>query len=115
MAKNLVIVESARQKQSKFLGSDYQVDQVMGILPTCLQRKLDVENGLNQNMKFHTNKKSCKLKDCFKKARNGLLASDEDREGEAISWHLAEELNLDKRKQTSVFHEITKCYFKSNR
>jgi DNA topoisomerase-1 len=100
MAKNLVIVESARQKQSKFLGSDYQVDQVMGILPTCLQRKLDVENGLNQNMKFHTKKASLQVKGLLKKRGMVWLASDEDREGEAISWHLAEELNLDKRKQT---------------
>ena len=66
---------------------------------------------LNLNTKFHADKKALvtKLKGLAKKAEMVWLASDEDREGEAISWHLSEELKLDKKKtKRIVFHEITK-------
>jgi DNA topoisomerase-1 len=64
---------------------------------------VDVENGFKPNMKFQRIKALVtKLKGLAKKSGDGLLASDEDREGEAISWHLSEELNLNPAKTKRI-------------
>ena len=115
MAKNLVIVESPAKAKTieKFLGKDYQVESSYGHIADLPSKEIgvDVENGFKPKYEVSSDKKSVvkKLKDLSKKAEIVWLASDEDREGEAIAWHLAEELNLkeDKTKRI-VFHEITK-------
>lgn len=115
MAKNLVIVESPAKAKTieKFLGSDYQVESSYGHIADLPSKEIgvDVENGFKPKYEVSTDKKALvtKLKSLAKKAEMVWLASDEDREGEAISWHLSEELNLDKNKtKRIVFHEITK-------
>jgi DNA topoisomerase-1 len=115
MAKNLVIVESPAKAKTieKFLGSDYQVESSYGHIADLPSKEIgvDVENGFKPKYEVSTDKKALvtKLRGLSKKAEMVWLASDEDREGEAISWHLAEELNLDKSKtKRIVFHEITK-------
>ncbi len=115
MAKNLVIVESPAKAKTieKFLGSDYQVESSYGHIADLPSKEIgvDVENGFKPKYEVSPDKKALvkKLKDLSKKADMVWLASDEDREGEAISWHLSEELNLDKNKtKRIVFHEITK-------
>lgn len=115
MAKNLVIVESPAKAKTieKFLGSDYQVESSYGHIADLPSKEIgvDVENGFKPKYEVSPDKKALvkKLKDLSKKADMVWLASDEDREGEAISWHLFEELNLDKNKtKRIVFHEITK-------
>ena len=115
MAKNLVIVESPAKAKTieKFLGSDYQVESSYGHIADLPSKEIgvDVENKFKPNYEVSPDKKALvtKLKGLAKKADMVWLASDEDREGEAISWHLAEELKLDKSKtKRIVFHEITK-------
>lgn len=115
MAKNLVIVESPAKAKTieKFLGSDYQVESSYGHIADLPSKEIgvDVENGFKPKYEVSPDKKALvtKLKGLAKKADMVWLASDEDREGEAISWHLSEELNLDKNKtKRIVFHEITK-------
>ena len=115
MAKNLVIVESPAKAKTieKFLGSDYQVESSYGHIADLPSKEIgvDVENKFKPKYEVSPDKKALvtKLKGLAKKADMVWLASDEDREGEAISWHLAEELNLDKNKtKRIVFHEITK-------
>jgi len=115
MAKNLVIVESPAKAKTieKFLGSDYQVESSYGHIADLPSKEIgvDVENGFKPRYEVSPDKKALvkKLKDLSKKADMVWLASDEDREGEAISWHLSEELGLDKSKtKRIVFHEITK-------
>lgn len=115
MAKNLVIVESPAKAKTieKFLGSDYQVESSYGHIADLPSKEIgvDVENGFKPKYEVSTDKKALvsKLKTLAKNADTVWLASDEDREGEAISWHLAEELKLDKSKtKRIVFHEITK-------
>ncbi len=115
MAKNLVIVESPAKAKTieKFLGSDYQVESSYGHIADLPSKEIgvDVENGFKPKYEVSPDKKAlvAKLKTLSKKAEMVWLASDEDREGEAISWHLAEELKLDKNKtKRIVFHEITK-------
>ncbi|MCG9791326.1 type I DNA topoisomerase [Flavobacterium algicola] len=115
MAKNLVIVESPAKAKTieKFLGSDYQVESSYGHIADLPSKEIgvDVENGFKPKYEVSSDKKALvtKLKGLAKKAEMVWLASDEDREGEAISWHLAEELKLDKTKtKRIVFHEITK-------
>ncbi len=115
MAKNLVIVESPAKAKTieKFLGSDYQVESSYGHIADLPSKEIgvDVENGFKPKYEVSSDKKALvtKLKGLAKKADMVWLASDEDREGEAISWHLAEELKLDKAKtKRIVFHEITK-------
>lgn len=115
MAKNLVIVESPAKAKTieKFLGSDYQVESSYGHIADLPSKEIgvDVENGFTPRYEVSADKKALvsKLKTLSKKAETVWLASDEDREGEAISWHLAEELKLDKSKtKRIVFHEITK-------
>ncbi|CAM4143733.1 MULTISPECIES: type I DNA topoisomerase [Flavobacterium] len=115
MAKNLVIVESPAKAKTieKFLGKDYQVESSFGHIADLPSKEIgvDVENGFKPKYEVSSDKKALvkKLKDLSKSAEMVWLASDEDREGEAIAWHLAEELKLDKNKtKRIVFHEITK-------
>jgi DNA topoisomerase I len=115
MAKNLVIVESPAKAKTieKFLGKDYQVESSYGHIADLPSREIgvDVENGFKPKYEVSPDKKALvkKLRDLSKSAETVWLASDEDREGEAIAWHLAEELKLDKSKtKRIVFHEITK-------
>ncbi|MNQ23846.1 DNA topoisomerase 1 [compost metagenome] len=115
MAKNLVIVESPAKAKTieKFLGSDFQVESSYGHIADLPSKEIgvDVENGFKPKYEVSPDKKALvtKLKSLSKNAETVWLASDEDREGEAISWHLAEELKLDKKKtKRIVFHEITK-------
>ena len=115
MAKNLVIVESPAKAKTieKFLGPDFQVESSYGHIADLPSKEIgvDVENGFKPKYEVSADKKAlvAKLFALSKKAETVWLASDEDREGEAISWHLAEELKLDKSKtKRIVFHEITK-------
>ncbi|KAB1156663.1 type I DNA topoisomerase [Flavobacterium luteum] len=115
MAKNLVIVESPAKAKTieKFLGADYQVESSYGHIADLPSKEIgvDVENGFKPKYEVSADKKALvsKLKTLAKNADMVWLASDEDREGEAISWHLSEELKLDKNKtKRIVFHEITK-------
>jgi DNA topoisomerase-1 len=115
MAKNLVIVESPAKAKTieKFLGSDYQVESSYGHIADLPSKEIgvDVANGFKPKYEVSADKKALvtKLRGLAKKAEMVWLASDEDREGEAISWHLSEELNLNKNNtKRIVFHEITK-------
>jgi DNA topoisomerase-1 len=115
MAKNLVIVESPAKAKTieKFLGKDFVVESSFGHIADLPSKELgvNVEGDFMPNYSVSDDKKAVvkKLKSLAKKADMVWLASDEDREGEAIAWHLAEQLNLkeDKTKRI-VFHEITK-------
>jgi DNA topoisomerase-1 len=115
MAKNLVIVESPAKAKTieKFLGSDFQVESSYGHIADLPSKEIgvDVENDFRPKYEVSPEKKALvsKLRTLAKSAEMVWLASDEDREGEAISWHLAEELKLDPKKtKRIVFHEITK-------
>ncbi|WP_273568117.1 type I DNA topoisomerase [Maribacter halichondriae] len=115
MAKNLVIVESPAKAKTieKFLGKDYKVESSFGHIADLPSKELgvDVDNNFEPKYIVDNDKKALvkKLKDLAKKAETIWLASDEDREGEAISWHLAETLGLDKKKtKRIVFNSITK-------
>jgi DNA topoisomerase-1 len=115
MAKNLVIVESPAKAKTieKFLGKDFKVESSFGHISDLPSKELgvDVDGDFKPKYEVSSDKKSVvkKLKDLAKKADMVWLASDEDREGEAIAWHLAETLKLDKDKtKRIVFHEITK-------
>lgn len=115
MAKNLVIVESPAKAKTieKFLGSAYKVESSFGHIADLPTKELgvDVDGDFKPNYQVNADKKAIvsKLKKLAKNAEMVWLASDEDREGEAIAWHLAEELKLDKAKtKRIVFHEITK-------
>ena len=115
MAKNLVIVESPAKAKTieKFLGKDYKVESSFGHIADLPSKELgvDVENDFKPKYIVDQEKKPVvkKLKELAKKADTIWLASDEDREGEAISWHLAETLNLDRsRTKRIVFNSITK-------
>ena len=115
MDKNLVIVESPAKAKTieKFLGKDYHVMSSFGHIRDLKEREfgIDVEHQFKPDYVVPDDKK--KLVSELKKAANGAetvwLASDEDREGEAIAWHLYEELKLKPEKtRRIVFHEITK-------
>ena len=115
MAKNLVIVESPAKAKTieKFLGKDFKVESSFGHIADLPSKELgvDVDNGFKPKYIVDKEKKALvkKLKDLAKKAETIWLASDEDREGEAISWHLSETLGLDKEKtKRIVFNSITK-------
>lgn len=115
MPKNLVIVESPAKAKTieKFLGKDFKVESSFGHIADLPSKELgvDVEGDFKPKYQVSKDKKDVvkKLKDLAKKAEVVWLASDEDREGEAIAWHLAETLGLDKAKtKRIVFHEITK-------
>jgi DNA topoisomerase-1 len=114
MAKNLVIVESPAKAKTieKFLGKDYVVKSSFGHIRDLPKKGLniDIENNFAPKYEVSTDKK--KVVSELKKAAKDSevwLASDEDREGEAIAWHLTQALNLDPKKtKRIVFHEITK-------
>jgi DNA topoisomerase I len=115
MAKNLVIVESPAKAKTieKFLGKDFKVESSFGHIADLPSKELgvDVDGDFKPKYEVSKDKKAVvkKLKDLAKNAEMVWLASDEDREGEAIAWHLAESLKLDKDKtKRIVFHEITK-------
>jgi DNA topoisomerase-1 len=115
MPKNLVIVESPAKAKTieKFLGKDFKVESSFGHIADLPSKELgvDVDGDFKPKYQVSKDKKDVvkKLKDLAKKAEMVWLASDEDREGEAIAWHLAETLGLDKSKtKRIVFHEITK-------
>jgi DNA topoisomerase-1 len=115
MAKNLVIVESPAKAKTieKFLGKDFKVASSFGHIADLPSKELgvDVDGDFSPKYEVTKDKKTVvkNLKDLAKKAEMVWLASDEDREGEAIAWHLAETLKLDQSKtKRIVFHEITK-------
>ncbi len=115
MAKNLVIVESPAKAKTieKFLGKDFKVASSFGHIADLPSKELgvDVDGDFTPKYIVSPDKKSLvkDLKAMAKKADTVWLASDEDREGEAIAWHLAEELDLnDENTRRIVFHEITK-------
>ncbi|MBK21469.1 MAG: DNA topoisomerase I, partial [Flavobacteriales bacterium] len=115
MAKNLVIVESPAKAKTieKYLGKDYTVRSSVGHIRDLVKKGLgvDTENNFEPTYEISPNKKAVvkELKDLAKKADVVWLATDEDREGEAISWHLLEALKLDESKtRRVVYNEITK-------
>ena len=114
MAKNLVIVESPAKAKTiqKFLGSEYKVMSSFGHIRDLHKKdfSIDVENGFKPLYEIPEDKEEQvkKLKDEAAKADVVWLASDEDREGEAIAWHLFEVLGLSpENTRRIVFHEIT--------
>ena len=115
MEGNLVIVESPAKAKTiqKFLGDGYVVKSSFGHIRDLQDNKLsvDVEHGFKPEYVIPADKKKvvADLKKAAAQAETVWLASDEDREGEAISWHLSETLGLDSsRTRRIVFHEITK-------
>ena len=114
MQKNLVIVESPAKAKTieKFLGNDFKVMSSYGHIRDLKKKELSIDDDtLEPEYEIPDDKKKLvtDLKSNAKKAEKVWLASDEDREGEAISWHLCEVLGLDEGKTNRiVFHEITK-------
>lgn len=114
MQDNLVIVESPAKAKTieKFLGKDYKVMSSYGHIRDLKKKELSIdEDTLEPDYEIPEEKKKivAELKKNAKTAGKIWLASDEDREGEAISWHLCEVLGLDEEKTSRiVFHEITK-------
>lgn len=115
MAKNLVIVESPAKAKTieGYLGKDYKVSSSMGHIRDLAKGNgaIDIENNFEPTYEVSPDKKDVikNLKQLAKEAEMVYLASDEDREGEAISWHLKEVLDLnDKNTRRIVFTEITK-------
>ena len=114
MQENLVIVESPAKAKTieKFLGKDYKVMSSYGHIRDLKKKELSIDlDTLTPDYEIPDEKKKvvCELKKSAKAAEKIWLASDEDREGEAISWHLCEVLGLDEDKTNRiVFHEITK-------
>ncbi len=115
MAKNLVIVESPAKAKTieGFLGADYTVKSSFGHIRDLAKndKAIDISNNFLPHYEISEDKKSLvsELKKLSKSAEVIWLATDEDREGEAISWHLFEALELDEKKtKRIVFHEITK-------
>ena len=113
--KNLVIVESPGKVKTiqQYLGKEYLVKASIGHIRDLEEHKLsvDVQNGFQPEYVIPSNKKKvvAELGKLAGEAQTVWLASDEDREGEAISWHLTETLGLDKaRTRRIAFHEITK-------
>lgn len=113
--KHLVIVESPSKAKTiqKYLGSDYVVTSCMGHIRDLPgnDKAIDIANNFTPVYEINEDKKKvvAELKKQAKSADTVLLASDEDREGEAIAWHLFEALDLDASKtRRIVFHEITK-------
>lgn len=115
MHKNLVIVESPAKAKTieKFLGKDFKVMSSYGHIRDLKKKDLgiDLENDYTPIYEVPADKKKVvdELKKAAKEAETVWLASDEDREGEAISWHLYKTLKLDENKTKRIaFHEITK-------
>ena len=115
MIKNLVIVESPAKAKTieKFLGSDYKVMSSYGHIRDLRKKNfsIDVDNDFTPIYEIPEDKKHIvsELRSAASQAKTVWLASDEDREGEAIAWHLSEVLGLDPaHTRRIVFHEITK-------
>ena len=115
MAKNLVIVESPAKAKTieGYLGKDFVVKSSYGHVRDLASKGLaiDIENNFKPDYAISSDKKAIitELKKLVKDADNVWLATDEDREGEAISWHLYETLKLDKKDTKRItFNEITK-------
>ena len=114
MLKNLVIVESPAKAKTieKFLGSDYKVMSSYGHIRDLKKKELSIDTDtLEPHYEVPDDKAKVvgELRQAAGKAAKVWLASDEDREGEAISWHLCEVLGLDEKNTNRiVFHEITK-------
>jgi len=115
MAKNLLIVESPAKAKTieKILGEDFEVKSCYGHIRDLEKEAMgiDIQNGYTPKYIISEDKQKVvkELKSLAKKADDVWLATDEDREGEAISWHLCEVLGLDPKKtKRIVFHEITK-------
>src|SRR5947208_8726640 len=116
MAKSLVVVESPAKAKTinKYLGKDYKVIASMGHVRDLPKSKLgvDIEEGFEPSYEVIASRKKVlkELKDEAKKAEEIFVATDPDREGEAIGWHLAEELGSGNRKKIRrlMFNEITK-------
>jgi DNA topoisomerase-1 len=115
MVENLVIVESPAKAKTieKFLGKDFLVKSSFGHIRDLDKKEfgVDIEHNFKPNYIISEDKKAVvkELKSLAKDAGTVWLASDEDREGEAIAWHLREVLELDPQKtKRIVFHEITK-------
>lgn len=117
--KNLVIVESPAKAKTieKYLGSDFKVLSSIGHIRSIAKKvkggaePIDVKNGFETIYEIDSEKKKtvAELRRAVKDAETVWLATDEDREGEAIAWHLCEVLKLDTKKtKRIVFHEITK-------
>jgi DNA topoisomerase-1 len=115
MSKNLVIVESPAKAKTieKFLGKDFSVKSCNGHVRDLAPKKLSINVENNFEPEYEVLKEKQKLitelKKDVKQAEIVWLATDEDREGEAISWHLSELLKIpNKKSKRIVFHEITK-------
>jgi len=119
MTKNLVIVESPAKAKTieKYLGRDFRVLSSIGHIRSIPKKTkdgkppIDIKNGFETQYEVDSEKKKVitELKKAVKEAEQVWLATDEDREGEAIAWHLCEVLKLDpKTTKRIVFHEITK-------
>lgn len=119
MAKNLVIVESPAKAKTieKYLGKDFTVLSSIGHIRSIAKKTktgtppIDVKNGFATTYEIDSEKKKTitELKKAVKDSQEVWLATDEDREGEAIAWHLCEVLKLDPAKTKRIaFHEITK-------
>ncbi|MFC1594842.1 type I DNA topoisomerase [Patescibacteria group bacterium] len=112
----LVIVESPTKAKtiSRFLGKEFRIESSFGHIRDLPSSSLGVDTENNFTPKYVTPRKNSKtlknLKEAVKKSDEIILASDEDREGEAIAWHLVKALKLDETKKIEriVFHEITK-------
>ena len=115
MAENLVIVESPAKAKTieKYLGVNYKVASSFGHISDLPSKNIgiDIENDFKPKYEVSSDKKTIvkNLKDLVKKSKTVWLASDEDREGEAIAWHLFRTLKLDAdNTKRIVFNEITK-------
>lgn len=114
MTKNLVIVESPAKAKTieKYLGSNYTVKSSFGHIRDLPKKGLSIDKANNFEPTYEINPEKKKVVNELKKLAKGAevwLATDEDREGEAIAWHLAVALGLDtKTTKRIVFHEITK-------
>ena len=120
MPKSLVIVESPTKAKTitKFLPKDFKVESSFGHIRDLPERKLGVDVNNNFEPEYvipeKAKKQVAKLQSLAQKADSIILAPDEDREGEAIAWHLTQALDLkNKNIQRIAFHEITKTAIES--
>ena len=121
MAKNLVIVESPAKVKTikKFLGSGYDVEASMGHVRDLPRSQMGIDTENDYEPKYITIRGKgellAKLRKAAKNANHVYLATDPDREGEAISWHLMTALKLDEKKMRRItFNEITKNAVKAS-
>ena len=115
----LIIVESPTKAKtiSKFLGSGFKIESSYGHVRDLPERQLGIDVEKNFKPKYtilaKSKKRVAELKAAAKKASEVILATDEDREGEAIAWHLSQALDL-KKSDRIVFHEITENAIKES-